>query len=522
MRVFQQLMCWLSSTLIVYGLVYSSAAAAVVELEFAQGVVAFSQGQLPEAEAHFQQLLAEQPQNPQATYYLGQVQLGLGKLAEAIDSFRKAIGLSPANAAVHLDLALALIKAEQIPQALEELSQVSTQLSDRASLHYYMGYCNYRLGNMQNALPPLQKAQQLDQGFAAAAGYYLGLVHYRLGQTEQATQQFSELSHKDSAGYSALARQNLAILEQGAIARAEKRYFLYAQVGGGYDSYVTLDTEVTLHTPRGHEGSPKLFLALGGSYLPMVRTKDAIELSANFYRSFYFTTKTEGFDLTNAALAARYRRQIASQLQLEVGYLFDLDCLDGSRALGLLLDMDSFGIFMHGHTLNARLRISEGRAFETSIEYRFSARFFNLNPRDNFGHELVAKQDFFLADGRVKLSATAGMVFEDARRRDYDLWGPLLATDVTWRITNTLNLQAAFGWQRQDHFRFSDISPGKERVDNQLAGALVFGWDFDDNLGLRAEYQYVNNRSSYVDDEFSDRPYQYERHIVSLSVIGVL
>ena len=241
MRVFQRLMCWLSPTLIVYGLAYSPAAAAVAELEFARGVVAFSQGRLPEAEAHFRQVLAEQPENPQATNYLGQVQLGLGKLTEAIDSFRKAISLRPDDAAVHMDLALALIKAERIPEALEELSRVRTQLSDRASLHYYMGYCSYRLGRLQDALAPLQQAQQLDQGFAAAAGYYLGLVHYHLGESEQATRQFSELSHKDSAGYSALARQNLAILEQGAFARAEKRYFLYAQVGGGYDSNVTLD-----------------------------------------------------------------------------------------------------------------------------------------------------------------------------------------------------------------------------------------------------------------------------------------
>jgi hypothetical protein len=368
---------------------------------------------------------------------------------------------------------------------------------------------------MHEALAPLQQAQQLDQGFAAPAGYYLGLVHYHLGQTDQAAQQFSELSHKDSGGYSALARQNLAILEQGALPRAEKRYFLYAQVGGGYDSNVTLDS-----SDSSHARAPKLFLALGGSYLPMLRTNDVIELSANFYRSFYFTTATEGFDLTNAALAARYRHQFASRFQLEVGYLFDLDLLDGGSSLNSLLGMKSFGIFMHGHTLLARARIIECRAFETSVEYRFNARLFTskIDERDNFGHEFVARQDFFLADGRVRLSASAGAVIEDARGRDYDLRGPLIASDITWRISNTLGLQAAFGWQRQDHFRHF---LGKERVDDQLAGSVGFGWDFDDHLGLRAEYQYVNNRSSYADDT-GGRPYQYERHIVSLSIIGIL
>lgn len=511
--VLRPLLRWVAPLLLLGGLAPSSAVAAVAELEFAQGVVAFSQGRLPEAEAHFQQVLNEQPRNAQAIYYLGQVRLGLGKLTEAIDSFQKVISLRPANAAVHLDLALALIKAERIPQALDELSKVSTQLSDRASLHYYIGYCEYRLGRMLDALPPLQKAQQLDQGFAAAAGYYLGLVQYHLGQTEQATQQFSELSHKESGGYSALARQNLAILEQGAFVRPEKRYFLYAQVGGGYDSNVTLDT-----TDISHAGSPKFFVALGGSYLPLTTAKDAIELSANLYRSFHLTTATEGFNLTNVAAAARYRRQVTSGLQLEVGYLFDLDCLDGSP----LLDMNSFGIFMQGNTLLSRVRILEGGAFETSVEYRFNAQFFRptLDRRDNFGHELIARQDFFLSNRRVRLSATAGAVVEDARGREYDLWGPLLATDITWYISKTLNLLVAFGWQRQDHFRYSDVY-GKERIDDQLASAVGFEWDFDDNLGLRAEYQYVNNRSSYVEN-FNDRPYQYERHIGLVSFIGRL
>lgn len=515
--VFRPLLRWLSPMLMVWGLAHSSASAAVAELEFARGVVAVNQGHLPEAETHFQRVLSEQPENAQAIQYLGQVQLGLGKLIEAIDSFEKAINLRPADAAIHLDLALALIKAERIPQALDELSKVRTQLSERASLHYYIGYCEYRLGRLLDALPPLQKAQQLDQGFAAAAGYYLGLVHYHLGQTEQATHQFSELSHKESGGYSALARQNLAMLEQGAAVRPEKRYFLYAQVGGGYDSNVTLDP-----TDISHARAPMLFLAIGGSYLPLETVKDAVELSADLYRSFHFTNATEGYNLTNIAAAARYRRQVTSRLQLEVGYLFDLDLLDGGSSLASLLGMRSFGIFMQGNTLLSRVRILEGGAFETSVEYRFNAQFFrpNLDRRDNFGHELIARQDFFLSDRRVRLSATAGAVVEDARGREYDLWGPLLASDMTWYLSKTLNLFVAFGWQRQDHVRFSDVY-GKERVDDQLSGTVGFGWDFDDNLGLRAQYQYVNNRSSYADDS-GGRPYQYERHIGLVSFIGRL
>jgi tetratricopeptide (TPR) repeat protein len=505
MRTFQLLLCWLSPVLAMYVLAQSPAFAAVAELDFARGVVAFSQGQLPEAEAHFQQVLKEQPQNPQAIYYLGQVRLGLGKFAEAIDSFRKVISLRPSDAAVRLDLALALIKAERIQEAIGELAQVKAELFDRASFHYYVGYCNYRLGKIREALTPLQKAQQLDQGFAAAAGYYLGLAHYRLGETKQALQQFGELSHKDSAGYSALARQNLALLEHAGPVRAERRYFLYAQAGGGYDSNVTLDT-----TEISRASSPKLFIAVGGSYLPLLTTKDNVELSANFYRSFHFTSETEGFNLTNAAAAARYRHLFASRYQIEVGYLFDLDCLDGTP----LLDMSSFGVFMHGHTLQSRVRIIENRFFETSVEYRFSARFFHLNRRDNFGEELVARQDFFLADRKVQLSATAGMVFEDARGREYDLWGPLLASDITWRFLDNGSLQLAFGWQRQDHFRFNQRYP-IERVDDQLAGTLGLGWEFNEHFGLRAEYQYINNRSS-------DKDYQYERHVASLSVIGRL
>jgi len=151
------------------------------ELEYAKGVVAYSRGDLEAAEAHFSAVLEKQPENTQAIYYLGQVSLGLGRVDRAVDLFQRVARRSPDNPAVSLDLALALVKARRFSDAERELGRVEDRLSDRASLHYYLGFCRYKLGRHRQALEPLKRARELDSGFAASAGYYLGLAHYQLG-----------------------------------------------------------------------------------------------------------------------------------------------------------------------------------------------------------------------------------------------------------------------------------------------------------------------------------------------------
>jgi TolA-binding protein len=305
------------------------------ELEFAKGVVAFSRGDLREAEQRFRAVLEQQPDHPQATYYLGQAALGLKKFDSAAELFRRAIRLQPSNRAIRLDLALALVRLKQFEDAESELQAVADALSDRASFQYYLGFCRYRLGRYRQALAPLRRARDLDQGFKASAGYYLGLAHFKLGEQEEASRQFRQVASGEAGErMTAFARQNLSLLaEERRDAGAEaRRWGAFASAGGGFDSNVTL-------TPTDASGldTATAFLSAGGFYSPILSRHDQVRISANVYRSFHTRDNVTGFNLTDLSATAQWQHRFTGGHRLELAYLFDLDMLDGGGEAGQIL-----------------------------------------------------------------------------------------------------------------------------------------------------------------------------------------
>jgi tetratricopeptide (TPR) repeat protein/opacity protein-like surface antigen len=477
--------------------------AASAELDFAKGVVAFSRGDLKEAESRFRTVLSGQPENAQATYYLAQAVLGLGKTAQAVELFRKAIALRPTHHAIRLDLALALVKMEQFPEAEQALNSVAEDLKDRASLHYYLGFCRYRLERHREAIPELEKARELDQGFASAASYYLGMALFRTGEEDKALQQFQQVaaSGEQDRETASMAQRNLALLSTGRQPLAQRKWGAFAMVGTGYDSNVTLDTE-----NRSNAGSITAFLSVGGYYRPLLGQSDMLDLSATFFRSFHTTGETDGYDLTDLSTLAGWVHRFDAGHLLGVSYRFDLDLLDGSQELG----MSSFGLYMHAHTGEGRFRIQEARGFATELAYRFRAAWFhsNLDGRDHFRHEFVARQELTLVRDRLWLSVLAGMGVEDARETFFDLWGPLAEVRLRTRLVETLDLWADAGWKREDHWQ-------DQRLDSQWNVGSGLNWQFWEHLAVGLSYRFLDNRSDQ--DAF-----RYHRHLVSLVLQGSL
>ncbi len=490
------------------GLWTSPAVALPPELEYAKGVVAYSRGDLEAAEAHFSAVLEEQPENTQATYYLGQVALGLGKIDRAVDLFQRVARLSPDNPAVRLDLALALVKAGRFSDAERELGTVADRLSDRASLHYYLGFCRYKLGRHRQALEPLKRAREMDSGFAASAGYYLGLAHYELGEQAEAARQFQQLSGVDEGGrVGSLARGNLALMAEQSQTGRVRWWGAFASTGAGYDSNVTLERDVTSAT-----GAPGAFVSIGGYLIPLRLERDRLEVSANVFRSFNITDDTKGLNLTDLASVVRYRHAFAAGHRLEIAYLFDLDMLDDLEKVG---GDRGFGVFMQGHTGQARFRIREGRYGETALEYRFHWQLFEGAERDNFGHEFVVRQEQGFLAGRIRLALQVGGLYEDGRNQNWDLWGLLAGVEGRFQIIGPLSGWLRAGWRREDHYRWFG---GERRVDDLWSGGVGLSVRLWDYLSLGASYRYLNNDSNGL----SDNIYRYDRHLVNLAVMGRL
>jgi tetratricopeptide (TPR) repeat protein len=487
--------------------------AAPPELEFAKGVVAFSRGDLPQAEKRFQAVLKERPDHPQATYYLGQAALGLKKYQKAVELFERAIQLQPGNRAIRLDLALALVRLARFEAAESALAKVADSLSGRASFQYYLGFCRYRLGRYRRALEPLRRARDLDQGFKAAAGYYLGLAHFKLGEQEEASRQFRQVAAgKQGERMSAFARENLSLLaeERRGAGDQARNWGAFASTGGGYDSNVSLN-------PSDVSGmdTANAFISAGGYYSPILSKHDELRLSATVYRSFQTRESLSGFNLTDVSGTVRYQHVFSAGHRLELAYLYDLDMLDGGGEVAQILGMDEFGVYMEAHGAFLQFRIYEGQHAETSLAYRFQASFFDgwLDERDSLANELSARQDFLLLQNRLRLSVLAGGVYDRAKKEWWNLLGVFTGAEVRYRALEWLTVWGQGAFHYQDHVDsggYAGWGEGKKRTDRlwSLAGGMNFL--IHRHLALGLSYRYMNNDSL--------EPFTYDRHLVTLVV----
>lgn len=486
------------------------AAAAPLELEFAKGVVAFSRGDLSGAESHFNKVIQQDPKNHQAIYYLGQACLGLGQVKKATGLFRRVLELNPQNHGVLLDLAQAQVKSQDFKGAEATLDQALLNLSKRASVHYYLGFCRYRQMRFKEAIEPLKKAQSLDQGFAAAAGYYLGLSHLKAGEQKAAIQQFRLTASRAGTGeVGELARESLGLLVGAQAVPGTGELSGFVSSGAGFDSNVTLDP-----SDASGASSGTAFLSLGGSYSPLKTGSDEVQLGGSLYRNFHLAENATGFNLTDISLSLAWRHLFESRHRLELDYGYNLDLLDGGKAAAYMLAVDDFSVYMQAHQARARFAFFEGPNLRTTAGYRFRALRFagHLDQRDIYGHEVSITQDILLSGGRLHLVLTLGAAYEDGREKAWNLWGPFATFTARVRVRESLIVWLQADYHHEDHFDSAGVwDPERQRVDNRWAMGAGCNIELIDNLSLAVSYRYLKNVSL--------EGFSYQRHLASGALV---
>src|SRR5438094_884893 len=92
------------------------------------------QGRLQEAEAHYRQVLAQAPRDPDALHNLGEALTDLHQLDEAIASYRQALAIRPDYAEAHFGLAFALLRRGAFREGFAEY-EWRWQLTDATREH---------------------------------------------------------------------------------------------------------------------------------------------------------------------------------------------------------------------------------------------------------------------------------------------------------------------------------------------------------------------------------------------------
>jgi Tfp pilus assembly protein PilF len=120
------------------------------------------------------------------TFYEG------GEPAKAAEAFRSALRLQPTHPDAHINLANALLQAEQSESAVRQADEVLKLDPQMAAAYYVRGCARLRLRRFEEAVKDLQTAKQLDRTINAVS-FQLGRGHYELGHFEDAVREFEEV-----------------------------------------------------------------------------------------------------------------------------------------------------------------------------------------------------------------------------------------------------------------------------------------------------------------------------------------
>jgi Flp pilus assembly protein TadD/peroxiredoxin len=191
--------------------------------EFTYGVALFQHGYLEPAEASFQQVIAANPENPEAFYNLGTLFLrrnalpearqnlaqavklrpdypeawnNLGMIAaqegqpqDAIRNFQQSLSLRPAYATALLNLGNLYRRQGNFPDAEKTLLRALALTTEDPEVHYNLGMLYARQDQLEKAESYLQKAADLRPGYPDAMNN-LGVLFVREGRTSDAEEKF--------------------------------------------------------------------------------------------------------------------------------------------------------------------------------------------------------------------------------------------------------------------------------------------------------------------------------------------
>ena len=140
-------------------------------------------GKLDQAIADYRLVLEQYPNMAQVRSDLGAALAGAGRYEEAVAEYKRALQLKPLPE-VRLNLALAYYKSSKLSLAVDELSQVRSEMPNELRPVLLLADCYLRLGENKKVielLSPLQTANQDD----LAIVYMLGTALVRDGQAER-------------------------------------------------------------------------------------------------------------------------------------------------------------------------------------------------------------------------------------------------------------------------------------------------------------------------------------------------
>lgn len=183
-------------------------AASSVQSLFLQGQQLASQGRLAEAETALLQAKALAPKDITLLTLLAKVQGRLGEHTEAVTLFRQVLKMDPKSPENHLNLAIALADAGQLPAALEETAAAVALAPRSAAAHLNRARVLADLHRIAEARAEFSAANRLQPNNADTLYYWARLEHddNHLAKETELLQQLIQLQPDSDRDFFLLGR----------------------------------------------------------------------------------------------------------------------------------------------------------------------------------------------------------------------------------------------------------------------------------------------------------------------------
>jgi tetratricopeptide (TPR) repeat protein len=208
--------------------------------DFTYGVALFQHGYLDAAAASFQQVIAQKPDDPEAYYNLGTLNLRRNELQQARQYLEQTVKLRPIYPEAWNNLGMIAAQQGQAEEAIRNFQQSITQRPNYAIALLNLGNLYRRQSAFDKAQALLNRALEIEPD-DPEVNYSLGMFYAQQGQVQQA-EDYLEKAVKLRSDYPE-AMNNLGVLfvRNKDYSKAEEQFKTCIRVAPNFDqSYLNL------------------------------------------------------------------------------------------------------------------------------------------------------------------------------------------------------------------------------------------------------------------------------------------
>jgi tetratricopeptide (TPR) repeat protein len=504
----------------------ASAQTSEADVYVARAVLEFDDKKYDAALENLRKALALEPDHVEALYFTGAVYAAQTRPDQAIPYLERARAKSPKDPSIAYQLGLAYFAQQQYDQAQPPLEEAFRANPELDGLGYYVGFLRYRKKDYRGALTAFRDGRSSDPEIQQLTRFYSGLALGVLGLPGQAASEVEQAIRL--APGSQLTGPAERLRDSIVASRAkERRFFLEARVGFGYDDNVDVrpveDTvppieplvaEIRRHA---HESWNELF-GLNTSYV-WWRT-DNWESSIGYSFFMVYQDELPSFNvINNLGTASLTYKTALFQLPTQVSLQYSYD--------DTILGTDQF---LQRHTVALSGVVIEGARNFTQGFFRFQAKIFEnvdqallLANENRSGDNYMVGFLHFIRFEEDKHYLKFGYQFDwdDTGKTDGRNWmyfGNRISvggqyTLPWWGIRLKDDVDVHFrGYTYKDTILPSYAPGSKWRQDQELTNTLRVELPLPRNFTLAAEYLLARDFSNV-------EVYSYLRNVASLSLI---